>query len=421
MLKITSTNILKDFEKGPIRRSLFSNGATSLFHEAKGLVGAKVSLCFLAGSVFESKEQEGLSHVIEHMVFKEEQPQIIKELELAGAQINAYTYKETVCFEMECLGEKLASFLPLFFELFFNLYISDSDLKKEKVVIEQELKEDMDDHETVGIEYIFKKNFGEALGHSIGGSLKNVRSFTKEQINNYHKKYYSPDRMTLTVVSGEKIDSLESLYIKAMDKAYRFKESKPKRIKALDRFGKITHCKGKLKRKVEQAIIFYSFAGTSLNSSHYYDYAVLDELLFEGLSSKFFIALREEQPLVYGLGSSINSFKSNGNYVMVFNGQKSKVKEIKRSVFGILEHYSKQPFDESEIAAIKSRMLDSLKLAFDSIDERAEYILNNEIYSLNEISMSSVEDKIKKVTSKSITKILNRLLSGEHSELIIQK
>ena len=115
MTKIKSTEINKTFEKGPVRRSLFSNGAVSLFHQFKGMESACANLYILAGSIFESPEEHGIAHVIEHMLFKEEKTNsVVREMEKEGAQINAYTYKEYVCFELECASTKLESFLPKF-------------------------------------------------------------------------------------------------------------------------------------------------------------------------------------------------------------------------------------------------------------------------------------------------------------------
>ncbi len=118
---LKETQILKSFEKGPVRRSLFDNGAVSLYHHFKGMESACANLYFLAGSIFESESEEGIAHVIEHMLFKDEgSNDLVKELEREGAQVNAYTYKEYVCFELDCPSELLPRFLPKFLSLFLS-------------------------------------------------------------------------------------------------------------------------------------------------------------------------------------------------------------------------------------------------------------------------------------------------------------
>ena len=420
MLEIISQTEITDFEKGPIRRSLFSNGAMSFFHKAEGFVGAKVSLNFIAGSMFENENEHGLSHVIEHLVFKENGSEIVKELEMLGAQINAYTYKESVCFEMDCLSRNLESFLPKFFELFFKLDFTPLQLEKEKKVILQELKEDMDDHETYGLEYIFEKNFNENIGHPIGGKPKDVKRYTENDVKKYHTKFYSPERMILTIVSGEEFNEFESILSTSLKKHFKHKKRKPYRLKAQKKFKPVNHFKSKLKRKCESSILMFSFDAPSLNHKSYYDMAILDELLFDGLSSIFFKELREVTPLVYGLGSSINSYKDIGNYVMVFNTHKKNLKVLKAKVKEILKRYANEPFSDVELEAVKNKMLDAWELSFDSIDERASFISDNEMYQLDELSMKRVKENISNSSAKSIKNLVGLILKNNFSELVIE-
>ncbi len=98
---------LIDFQKGPIRRSLFSNGLVVIHHTAKNFSGARVNVNFLAGSIFEKEEHFGVAHLLEHLIFKESKTEKLKKIEQLGAGINAYTFKENICFEMAALSSKL--------------------------------------------------------------------------------------------------------------------------------------------------------------------------------------------------------------------------------------------------------------------------------------------------------------------------
>lgn len=420
MLKVIESTTIKDFEKGPIRRSLFSNGATFLFHKTKEMSGAKVNLYFLAGSRFESVNEHGLSHVIEHMIFKETDTDFTKNLELAGAEINAYTYKEYVCFEMSCLGSSLKELLPDFLDLFLTLDFTPIQLEKEKKVIIQELKEDLDDHETFGFEYIFKKNFDAPLGHSIGGTQTQVKSYKESDVRNYYDQYYTPERMLLTIVSNDDTKSYLRIFEDAMKAHFIYKDKKPFRLKALNKVSKINHFRSLIQKKMESSILFLAFDGVTLNSKSYYDYAVLDEILFEGLSSIFFKKLRVEKPLVYGLGSSLNSFKDAGSYVMQFNCQKKNIKEVQAGVIEAIKSFIETPFEVSELDQIKKRIINNTLLAFDSIAQRADFISDNEIYKLNEISISSIQARVEKVDVKSIKFLAKKLISNTSSKLIME-
>ncbi len=417
MIYLESTNSITSFEKGPIRRSLFSNGAVSLFHKMKGRKVAVVNLYFLAGSIFEKEKEYGIAHVLEHMLFKESaSSNIVRELEFLGAEINAYTSKEFICFELSCISSKLHLFLEKFLILFLNPSFNLKELTLEKKVIVQELKEDKDDHETEAIEYMYAKNFKDDLGHSVGGSIKNVKKFKKEDVLSFYNRFFTSNRMVLSVVSGKDFDSLEEICAKT------FKASRKKkhfRLGQSNRFGKLTHFKSKLKRSMENTILMLSFDGVSLESRYYYDLMVLDELLFEGLSSKFFELLREKLGLIYSLGSSINSYVKTGSYVMVFNTSKSNVSELKLSVLALLDHYCDNLFDDVEINGIKSRIKEGWEISFDDPVGRCEYMALEELYGTHNYSIKSMIEKLQQVDAKSINKLLKRLIKNGHSELIV--
>lgn len=421
MVKLKSSKNIKEFEKGPLRRSLFTNGAVSLFHEMKHVHSAVVNLYFLAGSVFESEKEYGIAHVIEHMLFKEGgKSELVKELEFHGASINAYTYKEYVCFEMYCLSTKVEEFLPKFLTLFLNPLFNLKELILEKNVISQEIKEDKDDHQTEGFEYIFSKNFNKKIGHSIGGSIKSVKSFKKSDLEKYYNKYFAPNRLILSVSSGSKLNKLEDILLDVFNQSSRMERVlKPFRLGHADKICKVNHFKTKLKRKTESSILMLSFAGVTLESRYFYDLLILDELLFEGLSSKFFVLLREELGLIYGLGSSINSFVRDGNYVMVFNTSKKNIKAVKDAALSFLDKFSKETFKEQEVRAVVDRVISGWKMSFDDPQERCEYFAMEEIYGTYNYSIRKMENELQKVNSKSIKQLLNKILKYGHSELVI--
>ena len=417
MTKVKSTEIIKSFEKGPVRRSLFSNGAVTLFHQFKGMESACANLYILAGSIFEKPSEHGIAHVIEHMLFKEEKTNsVVRDMEKEGAQINAYTYKEYVCFELECAAVKLEQFLPKFLSLFLNPVFTKKDLALEKKVILQELREDKDDHETEGLEYIYKKNFKAPLAHSIGGNIKNVKSFTPDDLSKFYKKYYTPNRMVLSVVSGRKFSKLESIFCS------QFKETtsrKPFRIKNKLRFSALEHVNSKLKRKMESSIVYYSFNGASIFHKDYYTYMVLDEYLFGGMSSKLFVELREKSGLVYGLGSALNSYAGQGNYIMIFNTHKSNIRKLQARVESVLTEFIDKGLDEAEVKSIRDRVALGWKLGFDDMLERNEYLAELEMLNMKDYSLSTQTKRLDEVDSKSMQALVEKVFNSKYTKLVM--
>lgn len=419
MIKVLNRKTIKKYEKGPIRRSLFSNGAVSLVHEFSGMNSAVVNLYFLAGSIFENEKEHGIAHMIEHMLFKEKDGGfVLKDLEARGASVNAYTYKEYVCFELGCLGTKLEEFLPMFLELFLNPEFSEKDLRIEKRVVIQEIKEDKDDHETEGLEIIFNKNFNRPLGHPIAGTINNVNSFKNTDLSRYYKRYFTADRMVLSIVSGQPHTNIEKIMCSNMPQRMA-KQSEPFRLIPKMNFGKIDHFKSYLNRKMENCVVYYSFKGLSLEHKNYFDLTILDDLLFEGLTSKYFLVLREKLGLIYGLGSSINSFAKNGNYVMVFNTQKKYLNKLDSEVKKIWEYYLSNPFTDKELKETKDRIMDAVDMSFDDMEERCEFIALEEIYATHDFSTKSLKKKMSLVDSTSIMTLMNKMNKDGLTRLVL--
>lgn len=416
MLKTSNVDILNTMEKGPILRSLFSNGACYTFHQAKGFSGAKVNLSFLAGSIFESREEQGIAHLLEHLMFKETATKRIYHLEKNGAELNAYTYKETVSFEMECHKDNLDNLLPDFLDHFLNLDFNEDQFIKEKQVVLHELKEDEDDHEAQGIEELFSQNFSFDIAHPVGGKLGQVKKITSEQIRNYFSKYFTPQRLILTIVSGKKSDYTELLQQKML-KYFTGKKRSPIRLALKKKRRALVHSKKVKHRKMESSISYFSFDGPKVNDGSYYDFVVLDELLFEGLSSYFFKRLREDEPLVYGMGSALNSFHHSGQYLMIFTGSVEKAKRLKKIVTQGLNDFLDVKLCAQEIEKIKKRLIQNWELSFDLLDERLEFLLDQEIYEMQHKTIGQMRAELRRVDGKSIQKALKKMYK-DHSYLL---
>lgn len=424
MLNILKKEVLNTMEKGPIHRSLFCNGACYLFHEAQGFSGAKVSLSFLAGSYFESDSEHGIAHLLEHLVFKETKSKNIEFLENFGAVLNAYTYKETICFEMECHSDNLSLLLPVFLDHFTQLDISYEQFEKEKQIILHELKEDEDDYELQGIEELFMKNFPLNIGHPVGGTSKSVKKLSIDNVNNYFKRYFKSNRLILTIVSGNDSKAIEDIVFEKLEKIFPIQDGinvEPIRLHNKKNKKKLCHFNSTKQKKIESSISFFSFNGPKVHDHNYYDYLVLDEILFEGLSSLFFKKLRDERPLVYGMGSSVNSFHDCGMYMMVFRGQNSTAKAIKKSVSEVMQTVMEKGVSSDLVEAIKKRMFENWEVGFDSLEERLEFLTDQEVYVMGHKSLSQMRLELDSVNVKSIQSLVKKIFITENNTYMLYK
>ncbi len=419
-VSLVSTEKLSVMSKGPLRRSLFNNGAVSLFHKVPGRQGATVKLYFLVGSKDERKDEYGLTHLIEHMLFKDHRrSEIIKHLEVEGAEINAFTYKEYVCFEMFTAHLNLPIHLDQFLQLFLNPSFNEIDFEREKDVIAQELHEEVDDHQMMGLEYLVGQYFGPAYGHPVGGNLSDVEKFTFVKMQNYFTRNFKSHKIILSVISGENYN-INKAFVKNLNTfPLNVFHQKPYRLKPT--LTKIHKYNKNLKQEkpIESASLFFQFSGPAIFSKEYFKFLILDQFLTEGLSALLFRKLREERSLIYSLGSSLNAFQKEGNYILFFNVHPDNLKETAKVLKEVLLNL-KEEFSLTSFQQIKARIILDYQMAMDSMDFRNELIADAEIYQVP-FNLEYYFDKIKQVKYKDLIKVFQLFHPKEYSTLQISK
>ncbi len=408
------------FEKGPLVRSLFTNGAVSLFHHHQDSSSSNIKLYFLVGSQDEKKGEYGITHLLEHMLFKEKkESSLLVDMEKKGALINAYTTKEYVCFELDCLASKQNLFFEDFLSLFLNPYFDKKEFLKERKVVIQELREDLDDHEAMADDYLSEKTLPSDIGHPIGGKISDIKKIGFDQMVKFHKKYFNPSRLILCVCSGyQQNQTLNKIFESQMAKFYSSKKMKPKRMKAKDKFYYPEVIKSFKHKKMSSSLVMLNYPGPALDSRYYYELMILDEILAEGLTSVLYLALREKKGLVYSIGSSIESYEQAGCYRLFFQTSKSKSREVLETVKEIMDSLLNNAPSEVQIEEIKERMIDHMTMSYDDIETRNEHLAIREMYGKDNFSLEIEKKKLLEVNKKTLVVMLTKLLKNNPSELI---
>jgi predicted Zn-dependent peptidase len=365
-------------------------------------------------------DEYGLTHLIEHMLFKDHRrSEIIKSLEIEGAEINAFTYKEYVCFEMFTAHLNLSTHLDQFLQLFLNPSFNELDFEREREVIAQELHEEIDDHQMMGLEYLVGEYFGPAYGHPVGGNIKDVRKFTFTKMKKYFSRNFKSNKIILSVISGENYN-INKAFVKNLNtfplnvfnqKLYRLKPTKAKSHKFTKKL--------KQEKTIESASLFFQFSGPAIFSEQYFHFLILDQFLTEGLSALLFRKLREERSLIYSLGSSLNAFQKEGNYILFFNVHPENLKETTKVLKEVLLKLDEE-LTNKVLEQIKARIILDYRMAMDSMDFRNELIADAEIYQVP-FDVEYYFDQINQVKYKNLIKIFKLFKPSEYSTLQISK
>jgi predicted Zn-dependent peptidase len=420
----TKNKTVNAFNKGPIVKTTYDNGAVFLFHEFPGISRVCFSTTFVVGSIQEKQNEYGLAHLLEHLIFKSARNHkvhgnLIEKLEHFGAEINAYTSKDHTSFELLCSYRSFSQILPLFLDLFTEFDLCEEDFNREKKIVVHELKEDENDPDVFAEEKLIEMNFKNEFSHPIGGNSKLIKSFTLTQAKSFYKKWYRANRMIFSLVAGKSYPivskEIKSLFVKT-------KNSRPQlpfRYNLKNKFQTINHYNKIFKKKIQTPQLMLALSSPSLNSDERANLILIDQVLNDGLNSLFFMATRENEALSYGISTSINSFFDKGHYLISLTTAASQIDRsvdvILDTIFNKLPVYLTQEIIENE----KRKLYDSWDLNFDDADERLEYILNCELYSRLNNNMNQIEDLISKTTVADLIKFINKMKKFGLSKVIV--
>ncbi|MFZ4713580.1 MAG: M16 family metallopeptidase [Bacteriovoracaceae bacterium] len=419
-----SLKTLRHFERGNITRSEFSNGAVFLHHKTARTKGVVVSVWFVAGSRDEKKDEHGLAHLLEHMMFKGgsaiKGTELLTLMESMGGELNAYTTKEYVCFDLSCLASDLPKILPLFLDLIFSPSFNQDEFHKEKNVVLQEIREDRDNHELEAEEKVFSKSFPVDLGHPIAGNIKSVSSFTIKKLTHFYEEHFVPHKMVISMVGDNKADKYSKLLSEVFTRYRLTKKHKPYRRKMLTGIGSINQFREVMKKDTENPYLFLTCKTGPIDCDYRADFMILNHYLGEGMSSRFFKALREDEGLVYGITSYINNFSDNGSMVMGLTAREKNINKIQVKIKDIFADVALNGIGEERLIACKRQILSSWEMSFDDMDEINQHMGRGELYRSHILSFKEISKIVKEVTDERIKFVTQSMLESGFSSLILK-
>ena len=295
-----------------IKYKQYENGLRLILNKMEGMLSVSCGILVKTGSMNEEKAENGISHFIEHVMFKGTKTrsafEISDHIDRIGAQINAFTSKELTCYYTKSTKEHTEKSLEILSDIFFDSVFDEGELEKEKGVIIEEINMSEDAPEEVCLDLLAESFYGKSgLGQNILGSVKNVKSFKKQDVYNYMDKYYTADNVVISVAGN--IDETEvEKYVQDLFSA-RFKKLKSAPQKTATRCGKTSLYKTK---RIEQSHIGFAMQGISVMDKTVDAFSIANIVLGGGMSSRLFQRIREELGLAYSVYSYASQYKDDG-------------------------------------------------------------------------------------------------------------
>jgi predicted Zn-dependent peptidase len=293
-----------------IEKTVLKNGTVISIERNKGINSVAFGIFVKNGSANEEKQTNGISHFIEHMLFKgtktKSSEDIARISDEIGGMLNAYTTKEYTCYYMKTLKEDFEKGFELLCDMFFNSVFDYEATEKEKGVVKEEINMYEDSPQDIifdKIQYDIWK--GNPLSYPILGSAENIDGFNREKILSYMEKHYLPQK-TVVAVSGNIGEDAEKII------SERFEQWKNENKADENQKPKYSKSIVKLEKDIEQIHLCAVFDSISLKNKYNYAVSVINSILGGGMSSRLFRKIRAERGLAYTVYSYNSSYENAG-------------------------------------------------------------------------------------------------------------
>lgn len=365
-----------------------------------------------AGAVDENAKNSGVSHFIEHMMFKGTKKrnarQIAEDIDRIGGQINAFTGKEATCYYVKTVGTNLEKGAEVILDMLNESVFDKIEMGKERKVICEEIKmiEDQPDdlvHDTV-TELLFK---GTPLGKSIIGTPSSLRGISRNVLTAYKEAEYTRDSIVVSVAGNFDEDSFCNFLEDKFEALAAAKQAKKHEYAEYRRSFKV------MVKDIQQSHICLATKGVSLADERYYTLQVLNNIMGGSMSSRLFQNIREEKGLAYSVYSMCSSFSNDGYYLIYAGVAHDKIKHALEGIREELAVLAAQGVSQDELSMAKEQMKSSYIFGQENVASRmfanGKYLLLlDKVYTQEEITES-----IDQITFEDIDEVKGLICSPE--------
>lgn len=393
------------------------NGLRIIFEESKNSKTCGAEIWTASGSSYETPETAGISHFIEHMLFKGSEKRsaldIAVDMDEIGGHLNAYTAREATCFYVRTLSEHMPKALDILCDMVRNPRLDADDIELEKSVIKEEIAMYEDEPEDICTDMFYEKVWkGSMLGSNILGTPETVDTITKEKLAEHMSKFYVPER-TVVSISGKfdkkvAIEIIESYFSDAVNTGFSLNPTSAEFHSEI-----IT-----LKKGFSQNQLIIGFPGVAVTDPRHEAALLISSMLGDTPSSRLFQQIREKLGLVYSVGTTCVSYLESGLF-KVFMGlnEKSEEKAIRETVKIISEFAD--TVTEKELARAKEQAVTEFVMSLENMSSHASRNGRNLLLYNREIPVENIIKNIRAVTLDEIRKTAAEIFDLSHISLCV--
>src|SRR6202046_956033 len=390
-----------------IRSTVLPSGLTILTERMEHIRSVAMGVWIRAGSRHELPEVNGISHFVEHMVFKGTQSRsakrIAREVDAIGGNLDAFTGKETICFNLKVLDEHVPTALDVLSDLVLNPVFNNDDIMRERGVILEEIKMDEDNPDYL-VHEIFTQNFWKdhPLGKPILGTKETVKRFERDAVLETYTHRFAPGNIIVAAAGHLDHDQFVDLVVK------HFEHLKPAKNGFHSFAPKIVpRIVLRNKKALEQVQLCIGVPSHPIAHEKRHAGYILNTLLGGGMSSRLFQNIRERQGLAYSIYSDLNPYRDTGCMAVYAGTSLASAAKVVESVVTEFRKLKNEAVSEEELRRAKAQLKGSLMLSLESSTARMSNLARQEMYFEHYYDLDELIAKIEAVTSEDLAKLAN--------------
>lgn len=392
------------------KKTTLPNGIRVVTERMEGVRSVSLGICITSGSRDENENEKGISHLIEHMLFKGTETRTARDIAVAiesiGGVLNAFTAKEFTYYYARFLDKHLDSVWELLTDVLEHPKLEEKALIKEKAVILEEIQsfEDSPEEQALhGLTTILFKNH--PLAHPITGTKKELNSLSRGALLRFRNLHYTGDNL-IVAASGhlehKKLVELINSSLSPYDNQGKKNGQPPAKGSP--------EIKIKTRKDLSQVRVALGCRTMKYDSKERMPLLVLNTLLGDGMSSRLFQRLREEEAKVYTVFSYLELFKDAGLLGVYLATSKKHLKSVINNIFDEFVKLRNQGVNQAELKNTKEHLKGEFILGLESTANRMVRITKDEIYLSRYVSLDEVISSIDTVKEEDIASLTERFL-----------
>ena len=394
----------------PIIQFQLENGIPVLFERLDHLHSATIGVWVLVGSRHESTPQHGISHLVEHMLFKGTKTRnaldIAESLEIVGGEINAFTSREYSCYWAKASTEHFSKACDVLSDLLVNSRFDEQEFVKERKVILEEIKMYEDSPEELCMDMLAQNVFDEGLGHPIVGTSKLIRDVQRDTVFGYYRKMYGPQDMFITIVGNVPEDQVH----REIAKFHWQRRMDKSRVKPFAQ-ARLTRGVSYRKKEIEQAHLTVAYGGLPVAAPNRYVLHTINAHLGSGMSSALFQEVREKRGLAYNIYTFVQSYRDIGILGIYCATSSSKVKDVLTIVRQEIERVKNEGVPPKRLTQMKEQLKGNLLLSLEKPSFRMTRMGVSHHYFGRIMPVEEIVATIESITQEDVAEMAKEILS----------